>query len=70
MGRKARKVSDNAVIVNRDNRAPEFRERLDKPVMQATRSIAENEVTDTEPTPDVPDAVTATDPNADPDVPG
>ena len=70
LGQKARKVSDNTVIVNKDNRAPEFREGLDKPVMQATRSIEENSPDpDASPlkTSDVGDPVTATDPNADPE---
>ena len=40
-------ASDNAVVANTDNVAPEFREGGDKPVMQATRNIAENSVSDT-----------------------
>ena len=38
----ATKAADNKVVVNRENRTPEFREGGDKPVMQATRSVAEN----------------------------
>ena len=37
-------ASANAVVANTDNVAPEFREGGDKPVMQATRNIAENSV--------------------------
>ena len=40
-------ASANAVVANTDNVAPEFREGGDKPVMQATRNIAENSVSDT-----------------------
>ena len=53
--------SANAVIANSDNVAPEFREDGDEPVMQATRDIAENSVSDTA----VGKPVMATDPNSD-----
>ena len=53
--------SANAVIANSDNVAPEFREDGDEPVMQATRDIAENSVSDTA----VGKPVMATDPNPD-----
>ena len=67
-------TSDNRVIVNNDNVAPEFREGGEKPVMQATRYIGENSdagdpivansdgMTDISVAPD-PDPVMATDPN-------
>ena len=38
----ATEAADYKVVVNRENRTPEFREGGDKPVMQATRSVAEN----------------------------
>ena len=68
-------TSDNMVIVNNDNVAPEFREGGEKPVTQATRYIEENSdasapivvnadgMTDSSADPD-PDPVMATDPNA------
>ena len=65
-GKSAMMPSDNAVIENTDNVGPEFREGGDKPVMQATRNIAENSVSDTlqQMNPgNVGDPVMATDPN-------
>ena len=63
-------VSANAVIANTDNVAPEFREGGNKPVMQATRKIEENSVSNTtqDPNPgNVGEPVAATDPNGGPD---
>ena len=72
-------TSDNMVIVNNDNVAPEFREGGEKPVTQATRYIEENSdasdpivansdgMTDNSAIPD-PDPVMATDPNDRPGV--
>ena len=66
-------TSANAVIANIDNVAPEFREGGDKPVMQATRKIAENSVSDAAQGPNNPgnvgEPVAATDPNGAPDSP-
>ena len=62
--------SANTVVENTDNVAPEFKEGGDKPVMQATRKIDENSVSDAAATPNLGNVgtpVTATDPNADPD---
>ena len=59
-------ASANAVVPNTDNVAPEFREGGEKPVMQATRNIAENSVSDTTGNPNpgnVGELVLATDPN-------
>ena len=64
-------VSANAVVPNNDNVAPEFREGGAKPVMQATRNIDENSVSDSleEPNPgNVGDAVEATDANGSGDI--
>ena len=41
-GNTMHKPSDNSVIENTDNVAPEFKEGGDKPVMQATRYIVES----------------------------
>ena len=73
-GNTMHESSDNAVIQNTDNVAPEFREGGDKPVMQATRYIMESADADanvvvnpdgsTPSTDDSnPDMVTATDSN-------
>ena len=66
-GRTRSDPSKTAVIINNDNVAPEFREGLDKPVMQATRSIEENSpdatATPDAKTSDVGPPVVATDPN-------
>ena len=62
--------SATPVVINTDNVAPEFREGGDKPVMQATRKIDENSVSDAAATPNpgnVGTPVIATDPNADPE---
>ena len=69
-GNAMHKSSNNAVVENTDNVAPEFKEGGDKPVMQATRKIAENSVSDTtdDTNPgDVGKPVAATDPNGDPE---
>ena len=66
-GRTASDPSKTAVIINNDNVAPEFKEGLDKSVMQATRSIEENSPDATASplkTSDVGGPVVATDPNA------
>ena len=66
----ARGKADNPIVLNMENRVPEFREGGEKPVMQATRSVAENTMavsTDDETdangdtTDDVGDPVMATD---------
>ena len=64
-------ASANAVVANTDNVAPEFKEGGEKPVMQATRKIAENSVSTGEDPNlgNVGTPVAATDPNGGPDDP-
>ena len=64
-------TADNDVAENRDNAPPEFKEGGDKPVTRATRDIEENSPdpdASPEKTSNVESPVTATDPNADPNV--
>ena len=57
------KGAANPVEVDQENRAPEFKDDNGKVITSDTRSIAENAVMGSEPTPDVGDLVPATDPN-------
>ena len=58
-------VSRSAVVVDRENRAPEFKDTNGKVITSDTRSIAENSVADAS----VDEPVTAIDPNGTSDTP-
>ena len=57
-------MSANAVVKDRENKAPQFKDANNKVITSTTRSVAEDAVTDDTPTPTVGAVVEATDPNA------